>query len=515
MSAPIQRDSVEPPYDPSSRLGECIANKWTLEEVLGVGGMAAVYAATHRNGHRTAVKMLLPEITRDVDLVRRFLREGYLANKVPHEGAVRVIDDGRAGDGSPYLVMERLFGHSLDKHAGRTSTVLTMRECIEVMIDVLDILDAAHSVGIVHRDIKPANIFRTTQGEVKLLDFGIALLVESGLKAGATGSGVVIGTPAFMAPEQARGRHELVGPRTDLWAVAASGLCLMIGRRLRPAVTAHEELAMAALQPLPPSSTFHDGLGGRLGEILDRALAFEPEDRFATAAEMRMALAGCRDDVPSVALRIQATPQTASTEPRTVVTPPPHHPPTSRFDRARSTHPSDAPPLPRAPMALTMVLRAPAPSTPSSVSDVEASGVVPSSPVAAVPRRGRIMLPTVVAVVILSMAAVKFTGRAMSTSPAATGRVEAPSPVPGDLSSARSTDGAATLPGAAASAVFPLAAPVPSASELASSTVVPHAKTSTGRSIPAASAPRTGPARPMTSGPPAAPARRPDFMDER
>lgn len=325
MSLATNSDTAEERYDPRARLGECVADKWTLEEVLGVGGMAAVYAATHRNGHRTAIKMLLPETARDESLVRRFLREGYIANKVPHDGAVRVIDDGRADDGSPFLVMERLHGTSLEGHANGRAAALTMREAFDVMLGLLEILEAAHDVGVVHRDVKPANIFRTTSGELKLLDFGIAVLVESGPRAGATVSGVVIGTPAFMAPEQARGRHELVGPRSDLWAVAASGLSLMIGGRLRSAITTSEELAMAALQPLPPASTFAEALAGHFGDVLDRALNFEPGDRFSNAREMREALEQCRGEALPVRLDAPVPKDTLPLVQDTLVAPPLPH----------------------------------------------------------------------------------------------------------------------------------------------------------------------------------------------
>ncbi len=319
MPAPSPSDVEDAEFDPTTRLGECIAEKWTLEEVLGLGGMAVVYAATHRNGHRTAIKMLLPEIARDESLVRRFLREGYLANKVPHDGAVRVLDDGRALDGCPFLVMERLDGYTLDNHVNGKETPLDMRSAVDLMIELLEITGAAHGVGLVHRDIKPANIFRTKQGPLKLLDFGIALLLESGPRSSGTQSGVIIGTPAYMAPEQARARKELVGPRTDLWAIAACGLSLMVGRRLRDGLTLSEEVAMAALQPLPPAATYGMGLAGSLGNILDRALAFEPRDRFATADSMRDALAACRDGVlPTTCLGPMTLREPSSAPPGTV-----------------------------------------------------------------------------------------------------------------------------------------------------------------------------------------------------
>ena len=303
ITAQVESHELFGSFDAASRIGESIADKWRLDEVLGVGGMAAVYGATHRNGHRVAIKMLLPEIARDESLVQRFLREGYIANKVAHDGAVRVLDDGRTEDGSAFLVMERLEGHSLDEHLRGARPPLDTLDALDAMVALLEVLDVAHAAGVVHRDIKPANIFKTTRGELKLLDLGIAVLVESSMQGGrATQTGAVIGTPAFMSPEQARGRRELVGPRSDLWALAATGLCLMLGRRLRNAVTSSEELAMAALQPLPPVDTLSNQLGGPYGQVLDKALSFEPRDRFASASEMRTALVDCRAGVTAAPL---------------------------------------------------------------------------------------------------------------------------------------------------------------------------------------------------------------------
>ncbi len=480
----LEDDGEEKPYDARARLGESLADKWTLEEVLGIGGMAVVYGATHRNGHRTAIKMLLPETARDESLVRRFLREGYLANKVPHEGAVRVIDDGRADDGSPFVVMERLFGESLEVHTKSPSAALDMRSCLEAMIGVLDILEAAHDAGVVHRDIKPANIFRTLQGELKLLDFGIAVLVESGPRSGGTQSGVAIGTPAFMAPEQARGRHELVGPRSDLWAVAASGLAMMIGGRLRSATTTSEELAMAALQPLPPASTFGEALGGRFGDALDHALSFEPSARFASAKEMRAALEGCRREVLPVRIDAPLVEDTVPTTQGGLLTEP-----------ARAI-------VPAAASAKTVVVPFTAHPLPS---DTSAAALAPSMTTSgAKTGRGR----SRAALIVLSLvgfavaAAIGASRWAIHTS-----RADEAAPVP-----------AATVPSEAQPVASASAPPTsaPSPPEPPSSSGKAAAPSASRAPLPAvrAGAARGRPAAARSSAPPAA-TRRPDFMDER
>src|SRR5687768_15755292 len=134
------------------RVGAILNDKWTLERLLGVGGMGAVYAGRHRNGARAAIKVLHPDLAR-VDVVReRFLREGYAANSVEHRGAVQVLDDDIVNDGpdqgSAYLVMELLEGESLDARASREPK-LSERDLLEVMDAVLDVLDAAHAHGVI------------------------------------------------------------------------------------------------------------------------------------------------------------------------------------------------------------------------------------------------------------------------------------------------------------------------------------------------------------------------------
>src|SRR4029077_2105894 len=130
-----------------------------------VGGMASVYRATHcNNGRRVAIKMLPPELSMNPEVKGRFLREGYVANKIGHPGAVAILDDDTAEDGSPYLVMELLEGESLARRLTRVGSPIPLAEALGIAAQVLEVLDMAHANGIVHRDIKPGNIFITKPG---------------------------------------------------------------------------------------------------------------------------------------------------------------------------------------------------------------------------------------------------------------------------------------------------------------------------------------------------------------
>ncbi len=197
-----------------ARVGQTLNGKYRLDRLLGIGGMASVYAATHRNKKRVAVKMLHPELSVHEGLRSRFMREGYVANTVEHPGAVAVLDDDVAADGSAFLVMELLEGATLDDLCDRQGGRLPLGQVMAVAEQLLDVLAAADAKHIVHRDIKPSNVFVTRQGQIKVLDFGVARLRDTD-GAHATHSGMALGTPAFMAPEQALGRSEEIIARAD------------------------------------------------------------------------------------------------------------------------------------------------------------------------------------------------------------------------------------------------------------------------------------------------------------
>ena len=229
-------ESDEPDRQRAARakVGSTLHGKWHLNALLAVGGMGAVYDATHRNGMRAAVKILSPGLSKSVSARKRFLREGRLANQVRHPGAVRVLDDDEAEDGSAYLVMELLSGETLDALAARGGGKIEAAKAVEYGLQILDTLAQAHASGIVHRDIKPENLFLTDDGTVKILDFGIAGVAAVDGASTLTKAGDVIGTPAFMAPEQARGRWELVDRQSDLYSLGATLFSLLTGRLVPP-----------------------------------------------------------------------------------------------------------------------------------------------------------------------------------------------------------------------------------------------------------------------------------------
>ena len=273
-----------------ARVGTLLRKKWRLERVLGVGGMATVYAAVHRNNARVAIKMLHPEVALDAEVTERFLREGYLANTVEHPGTVKVLDDDVTEDGAPFIVMELLEGETLETRWTRKGRALPVSEVLPIADQVLDVLATAHDKGIVHRDLKPENLFLTRDGDLKILDFGIARLHELSKDTKQTRAGSVMGTPAFMSPEQARGRWDEVDARTDIWATGATLFTLLSGRYVHEGETVQEQLILAATQPAPSIATLVQGLSSSVVELIDRALAYDRHARWADARAMQAAL---------------------------------------------------------------------------------------------------------------------------------------------------------------------------------------------------------------------------------
>jgi serine/threonine protein kinase len=271
-----------------ARVGSVLNDKYRLDRVLGVGGMAAVYSATHlRNASRIAVKLLHPEMAVDTNVRRRFLREGYAANSVEHPGTVRILDDDTAEDGSVFLVMELLEGETLDHRWERNGHRLGAREVARLMYQVLDVLAAAHAKGIVHRDIKPENLFLTRSGTLKVLDFGVARLIEGPVTA--TRPGGVIGTPAFMAPEQVLGK--VVDPQSDLYSVGATAFTLLSKRYVHDAENAAEMMVIVGSRPARSLALVSPELPAPLAAVIDRALRFDKAERWSDARTMRAALA--------------------------------------------------------------------------------------------------------------------------------------------------------------------------------------------------------------------------------
>ncbi len=273
--------------------GDLIAGKYRIVQLLGQGGMGAVYAATHMlTGKRVALKWLLPELATNVEIVQRFLREAQAAARVEHPNVVDVYDVGNDG-GAHFLVMEFLDGESLGAAVERQA--LTAAQVLQVVIPALEGVGAAHRVGVIHRDIKPDNIFlcRDANGfvrNVKVLDFGISKLSEAAHPLGnLTQTGATMGTPHYMAPEQLRGSKEIDG-RADIYSFGVILYETLTGRKPFEADT-FGGLAMAVVSQTPPPPR---ALNAQIAPVLEqavlKAIARDKVDRFATTAELVAAI---------------------------------------------------------------------------------------------------------------------------------------------------------------------------------------------------------------------------------
>ncbi len=293
--------------------GTVLDDKWRIEGPLGQGGMGAVYAATHiRNQNRVAIKVLHRELSRDKAVRDRFLHEGYAANQVGHPGTVRVLDDGTTRDGHTYLVMERLEGGTLDAVAEAAGGTLPLGDVMRYAHAVLDVIATAHDKGIVHRDLKPENFFVCRDGSLKVLDFGIAQVKEAQTKARLTVTGVPMGTPAFMPPEQALAHWDRVDARADVYSIAATIVNLLTGRLLHETRSLPELLVAVSTRPAPPVRSLAPGLPPAIAEVLDRALAFEPTARWPNARAMAGALAAAANGVTAHPTLVAGRAPTAS-----------------------------------------------------------------------------------------------------------------------------------------------------------------------------------------------------------
>jgi serine/threonine protein kinase len=274
-----------------ARIGVVLREKWRLDALLGIGGMASVYAATHRNGKRAAVKVLHAHAALDPAVKARFLREGYVANRVGHSGTVSILDDDATEDGTAFLVMELLEGESVEDRRIASGGTLPLGDALTIADQTLEVLAAAHAKQIVHRDLKPGNLFLTREGVLKVLDFGIARLGEAVARTATTSFSSSMGTLGFMAPEQARGRWELVDGRTDLWSVGATLFTLLSGRFVHEGgQTSNEQMLEAMTKAAPKLASVVPDIPAEVAALVDSALSFEREDRWPEARAMQRAL---------------------------------------------------------------------------------------------------------------------------------------------------------------------------------------------------------------------------------
>ncbi|MBA2543465.1 MAG: serine/threonine protein kinase [Deltaproteobacteria bacterium] len=277
--------------------------------LLGIGGMGRVYKGVHPTiGSRVAIKVLSRECTDRRDLVDRFFAEARAVNLIRHESIVNVLDLATLPDGRPYIIMEYLDGAPLAAivdHAQAHQLPLPLGGLARLAVEVLDALSAAHAKGIVHRDLKPDNIYVAPSGRPKVLDFGIAKLTDPNANS-STRTGSLLGTPHYMSPEQAAGRP--VDHRADLYAIGVILYECVTGRKLFVADSLFDLLRKHVEEPPVPPRTYRPDLDPGLEALILCALAKLPEQRFATAQAMSLALQHATAHLPPE----QWTPITAS-----------------------------------------------------------------------------------------------------------------------------------------------------------------------------------------------------------
>lgn len=282
-----ESEAVEAEQDPL--IGEQLGS-FRLVRRLGHGGMGAVYLGEQvQIGSKVAVKVLHEHLAVHASLVQRFYSEARAVNLIGHENIVSIFDMNVAPPARYYYIMEYLEGSSLAQFA---ETPLSDEDCIPILEQVCDGLEAAHENGVVHRDLKPENIFLTRRGRidrfVKILDFGIAKLFSTEFPTERTRPGILVGTPEYCPPEQASG--EEADPRFDLYALGiiayrlTTGRLPYTGKTIPQVLMAHRDITPTAPEKLSAS------VSSGLSQLILRAMAKRPEDRFQSAAEFRSAL---------------------------------------------------------------------------------------------------------------------------------------------------------------------------------------------------------------------------------
>ena len=282
------------PGAPANALvGAILSRRFRLVAPLGEGGMGVVFVAEPvAGGARVAIKLLRPEFLEEPNVLERFLEEAHTSMRIQHPNVLRVFEAAKAEDGTPYIVMELLDGNTLSTFT-RAGEKIPPAAAVPILQGILAGLGAAHAQGIVHRDLKPENVF-LVQGagggggyQVKILDFGIAKVMDAaGGMGNRTRTGMLLGTPAYMSPEQVRSAKD-TDARTDLWAAGVLFYQVLNGRQAFVAPTEFARLAQilgAAPEPLEPE------VAG-FAPFFERALQKDRNLRFQTAQEMSQALA--------------------------------------------------------------------------------------------------------------------------------------------------------------------------------------------------------------------------------
>ena len=285
--------SSAPQFDDLPQIGDVLDNKYVVESLLGAGGMGAVYSARDQDlGQPVAIKLLLPQVAHDPQMVARFLREAQAAAAIQNDHVVRVFSVGKTNTGVPFMVMEFLSGIGLDELI-RTRGPVPVSEAVDLVAEACRALGHAHALGIVHRDIKPSNLFLCScpdgSQRLKVLDFGISKLIPvldtPAHEHDLTSTVQVLGTPIYMSPEQARSA-KAVTAATDIWALGVVLYELLCGQAPFTADTLSALIAqIVADNPVSPSKRRAD-VPVALGQLVMHCLEKLPERRPDSISEI-------------------------------------------------------------------------------------------------------------------------------------------------------------------------------------------------------------------------------------
>jgi serine/threonine protein kinase len=303
----------------SSWIGKSLSKRYQIEEMLGQGGMSAVYKATDPNLKRVvAVKMIHPHLSSDPDFVKRFEEEATAVAQLRHPSIIQVYDFNHDDD-NYYMVLEFVPGETIQDHLKRLNASgrhLSVTKAIEYIADICDAVDYAHQRGMIHRDIKPANLMLNVMGQAILMDFGIAKIV-GGQRHTATGA--VVGTAMYMAPEQIKGENP--DRRADIYSLGVTLFEMLGGRPPFEADSAMTLMMMHVNDPVPDVRNLNPDVPDDLVAVVNKSLAKNPNDRYQTAAQMAAALRNVLGRIKNGASAEVPAPPGATTVERPDMTP--------------------------------------------------------------------------------------------------------------------------------------------------------------------------------------------------